>query len=392
MGPKTGGRTCYFDAFSGVSGDMFVGALLDAGAEWAPLEAALRSLNLGAQFGVEKVKRKGIAASKFRVSAEQQHGHRHLATIENIISRGEFSDAAKRNAVAVFRRLGDAEAKSHGVPIERVHFHEVGAVDSISDIVGACVALDLLGAAHVACSRINVGSGTVETEHGTLPVPAPATVELLKEHPIYAAGPEMELTTPTGAALIATLATTVGEMPAMAVEAQGFGAGDKDFATQANVLRVIVGARQAAAEAVTVSVIEANIDDSTPQVVGYAMERLFQAGALDVTLTPIFMKKNRPATLLSVIATPEMADQLAEIIFAETSTLGVRLMTAARRVLARKFAEVRTQHGAVRVKYTDLGGFAPEYDDCRRIAEQTGVPLRVVMAEASAAFRATLKP
>ncbi len=392
MGLESGEKTCYFDAFSGVSGDMFVGALVDAGAEWKGVEAALKSLNLGAAFRIEKVKRNGIAASKFSVEAQQQMAHRHLAEIEEIIGHGEFPEPAKTNAIAVFRRLGEAEARSHGTEVERIHFHEVGAIDSISDVVGGCVALDSVGAKDVACSRINVGSGTVQTDHGLLPVPTPATVELLKQHPIYAAGPEAELTTPTGAALVATLATEFGAMPQMRVERQGFGAGDKDFQTQANVLRVIVGARQAALEATTVSVIEANIDDSSPQVLGYAMERLFEAGALDVTLTPIFMKKNRSATLISVIATPELADELVSILFSETTTLGVRVTEAKRRVLSRKMAEVETRYGTVRMKYTEAGSFAPEYEDCRRVAIEKGVPLRTVMAEASQMFRATLKP
>ncbi|MCU1293302.1 MAG: nickel pincer cofactor biosynthesis protein LarC, partial [Bryobacterales bacterium] len=289
-------KICYFDAFSGISGDMTVGALLDAGADWNQLERALMSLGLEARFRVEKTKRKGIAASKFFVDFEEQKKHRHLPHIEKIILAGDLSDNAKRNSLAVFRRLGEAEAKSHSVPIEKVHFHEVGAVDSICDIVGACAALDQLGVQEIRASRINVGSGTVNTEHGVLPVPAPATAELLKGVPVYAAGPETELTTPTGAALITTLASGFGALPSVRVASQGFGAGTKEFPMQANVLRVLIGEQTYAPEATTVSVLEANIDDATPQVLGYAMERLLASGALDVTLTPVFMKKNRPAT------------------------------------------------------------------------------------------------
>jgi pyridinium-3,5-bisthiocarboxylic acid mononucleotide nickel chelatase len=379
-------KLCYFDAFSGISGDMTVGALLDAGADWPALEAALKSLQLDAEYRVEKTKRKGIAASKFSVQFSEQKKHRHLPHIEKIIENGELSAKAKGNALSVFRRLGEAEAKSHSVPVEKVHFHEVGAVDSISDVVGACVALDLLGIDEVRSSQINVGSGTVNTEHGTLPVPTPATAELLKDFPVYAAGPESELTTPTGAALITTLASGFGALPAVRVLRQGFGAGDKDFSQQANVLRVLIGERTEAAEATTVTVLEANIDDSSPQVLGYTMERLFAAGALDVTLTPIFMKKNRPGTMVSVIAAPETAENLAAILFAETTTLGVRTHAADRRVLARHFAEVETVHGKVRVKYTDAGSFAPEFDDCRSLAETHGVPLRTVIAAAGEAF------
>lgn len=380
-------KICYFDAFSGISGDMTVGALLDAGADWSGLETALKSLNLDASFRLEKTKRKGIAASKFSVQFSEQKKHRHLPHIEKIILAGNLSERAKQNALAVFRRLGEAEAKSHDVPLEKVHFHEVGAVDSICDIVGACVALDLLGVEEVRSSPINVGSGTVNTEHGVLPVPTPATAELLKDRPVYSTGPETELTTPTGAALVATLASGFGGLPPVRVLSQGFGAGDKDFQMQANVLRVLIGEPTGATESTSVTMIEANIDDSTPQVLGYALERLLEAGALDVTLTPVFMKKNRPATLVSVMTVPELVDELAAILFAETSTLGVRILQAERRVLARDTARVETRYGTVRVKFAENGAFAPEYDDCRQAAKTHGVALRTVMAEASAAFR-----
>lgn len=380
-------KICYFDAFSGISGDMTVGALLDAGADWSALESALHSLNLDASFRIEKTKRKGIAASKFSVQFSEQKKHRHLPHIEKIILAGQLSERARQNALAVFRRLGEAEAKSHDVPIEKVHFHEVGAVDSICDIVGACMALDLLGIEEVHSSRINVGSGTVNTEHGVLPVPTPATAELLKDRPVYSAGPETELTTPTGAALVTTLASGFGSLPPLNVLSQGFGAGDKDFAMQANLLRVLIGETSGASQATTVTMIEVNIDDSTPQVLGFTMERLFEAGALDVTLTPVFMKKNRPATVVSVMTVPELVDELAAILFAETSTLGIRILQAERRVLARDTARVETRYGMVRVKFAETGAFAPEYDDCRDAAKSHSVPLRTVMAEASEAFR-----
>jgi pyridinium-3,5-bisthiocarboxylic acid mononucleotide nickel chelatase len=382
-------KTCYFDAFSGISGDMTVGALVDAGAHWSTLEAALHSLQLGASFRLEKTRRKGIAASKFLVHFAEQKTHRHLPQIERIIVAGELTATAKHNALAVFRRLGEAEAKSHNVPIEKVHFHEVGAVDSICDIVGACVALDLLGATDIRSSRINVGSGTVNTEHGVLPVPTPATAELLKNCPIYSSGPETELTTPTGAALVTTLASGFGGLPAVRVLSQGFGAGDKDFPAQANVLRVLIGERLYAAEAASVSVIEANIDDSTPQVLGYAMERLLEAGALDVTLTPVLMKKNRPGTIISVVSAPELTEELASVLFAETSTLGLRIMQAERRVLARATTEIATAYGPIRIKYSEAGSFAPEYEDCRQAAARHNVPLRNVIAAANEAFRKT---
>ena len=377
---------CYFDAFSGISGDMTVGALLDAGADWPTLESSLQSLQLDATFRLYKTKRRGMAASKFCVDFADQKKHRHLPHVEKIIDAGDLSVKAKTNAKAVFRRLAEVEAQAHDVPIEKVHFHEVGAVDSICDIVGACVALDSLNVSEVYCSRINVGSGTVETEHGTLPVPAPATSLLLKGWPIFSAGPDTELTTPTGAALMATLTSHLSGLPAIQLKAQGFGAGDKDFPGQANVLRVLIGERSAAVEATSVSVIEANIDDSTPQILGYAMERLFAAGALDVTLTPIYMKKNRPATMLSVIALPEQTEQLSRVLFAETSTLGLRIVQAERRVLARQIAEVETSFGKVRIKYNEQGSFTPEYEDCRQAAAAKGVPLRTVIGEANQVF------
>jgi pyridinium-3,5-bisthiocarboxylic acid mononucleotide nickel chelatase len=379
-------KICYFDAFSGISGDMSVGALCDAGARWEVVDAALRSLNLGASYRLEKTKRKGIAASKFSVDSGEQKAHRHLPGIEKIIQAGNFPATAKENAIAVFRKLGEAEAKTHNVPIEKVHFHEVGAADSISDITGTCVALDSLGVERVFASKVNVGSGSVTTEHGVLPVPAPATTELLRGKPVYASGPEGELTTPTGAALLAALAESFGPMPPARIDSQGFGAGDKDFPMQANVLRVVIGEATGASESTTVSVLEANIDDSTGEVLGYAMEQLFSAGALDVALEPIFMKKNRPATKVSVIATPDKADELARVIFRETSTLGLRIYTAERRVQARHVREVVTPLGVVRVKHAENGWFSPEYDDCRRIAMEKNVALRTVIEAANSSF------
>jgi pyridinium-3,5-bisthiocarboxylic acid mononucleotide nickel chelatase len=383
-------RICYFDPFSGISGDMTVGALVDAGANWARVESALQSLGLGASFHVEKTTRNGISASKFSVKGGDQKKHRHLAHIEKIITSGDMSEIVRKNSLTVFRRLGNAEAKSHNTALEKVHFHEVGAVDSICDIVAACVALDVLGIDEIRSSPVNVGRGTVTTEHGTLPVPAPATAELLNNCPIYSAGPEAELTTPTGAALLTTLAKDFGGLPAVRVLSQGFGAGDKDFPTQANVLRVLIGERTQASESMSVRILEANIDDSTPQVLGYTMERLLEAGALDVTLTPVFMKKNRSATMVSVLAAPELTEQLASILFAETTTLGLRILQAERRVLARNTTEVETAYGKIRIKYTDAGAFAPEYEDCRKAAAAKGVALRTVIAEANQAFRGNL--
>ena len=379
-------KIAYFDAFSGISGDMTVAALCDVGAPWEPIQSALSSLGLGASFRLEQTKRQGIAASKFHVEGGERKAHRHLSQIEKIVEAADLSERTKINALSVFRKLGDAEARSHNLPIEKVHFHEVGAVDSICDIVGACAALDLLRIDDVYASRINVGSGTVKTDHGVLPVPAPATAELLRDKPLYAAGPETELTTPTGAALLAALSKGFGAMPPLRLERQGFGAGDKDFPGQANVLRVIVGESSRAPESTTVTLLEANVDDSTPEVLSYAMERLFKAGALDVTLEPVVMKKGRAATRISVIANPADTELFVGILFTETSTLGLRLIQAERRVQSREIKEVETGFGMVRVKTGEQGGFSPEFDDCKRIAEEKHVPLRTVMAAANFSF------
>jgi hypothetical protein len=380
-------KICYFDAFSGISGDMTVGALIDAGARFDQIKERLESLATGARYEVEKTSRRGIAASKFRVHLpDAPQKHRHLHHILEMIERAPLSGRVKQTASRVFQRLGDAEAQVHGVPIQKVHFHEVGAADSIADIVGASVALDLLDIEEVHVSPVNVGSGTVNTEHGVLPVPAPATANLLQGKPVYARGPEMELTTPTGAALAVTLGCNFGPLPAMRISSIGHGAGDRDFPMQANVLRVLVGERTSAPEATLVSVLEANIDDSSPQVLGYALDRLMEAGALDVTISPVQMKKNRPGSLLRVIAKPEDQERLAQIVFQETSTLGLRILAAERRVEERRFVEVETAWGKVRGKVSGHGVFSPEYDDCRAIAQSTGTPLKQVQSAAHEAF------
>jgi hypothetical protein len=376
----------YWDAFSGLSGDMVIGSLLDAGAPFDELIAGLDSLGTGATFRMERVKRHGIAASKFHVGFEPQKKHRHLPHIERMIDDAALPACVKQNATNVFRRLGEAEAQVHGVPVEKVHFHEVGAIDSICDIVGACLGLHLLGVGATYCSPINLGSGTVETEHGLLPVPAPATALLVAGKPVYSAGPVFELTTPTGAAIAVTMCRGFGPMPPMRIARTGYGAGNKDFPSQANVLRFTLGEPVDATESTTVSVIEANIDDTSPQVLGYAMDRLLEAGALDVSLEPLLMKKNRAGTLLRVIATPESQETLAAIVFAETSTLGLRITRAERRVQARRFVEVDTPHGKVRMKVGDSGAFAPEYDDCRRLAAEKKIPLKQVMQDATFAY------
>jgi len=377
---------CYFDAFSGISGDMLVGALADAGASQPAIIRAIDSLETGAVVSFEKVTRAGIAATKFHVVVPETNRHRHLHHILELIDRSALSDRAKKNAGAIFTRLGEVEAAVHQVPIERVHFHEVGAADSIADIVGACAALDDLAVHSIFCSALNVGSGTVKTEHGVLPVPAPATAALVQGKPVYARGPAVELTTPTGAAVVTTLAREFGAMPPMKIARAGYGAGSHDFREQANVLRVLIGEATGAAEATTVTVIEANIDDLNPQVLAYAVERLFDAGALDVTLQPLSMKKGRPGTLLRVISRPEDREAMTQIVFDETSTLGLRMYAAERRVQSRTWVDIDLPYGKVRMKTSGDGAYAPEFEDCRTLARTTGLPLKQIIAEANCAY------
>lgn len=383
-------KIAYIDSFSGIAGDMTVAALIDAGADPQALIAGLDSLGTGATFRVEKTKRQGIAATKFDVAFEDQKKHRHLPHIVKMIEASEVLPAAvKQNAIRVFETLGAAEAHVHGTSLEKVHFHEVGAIDSICDIVGACLGLHLLGVEAVYASAVNTGSGTIVADHGVMPVPAPATAMLLKGIPAYARGPETELTTPTGAALLATLSRGFGAMPAMTISASGFGAGTKDFPGTANVVRILVGESTQAPESTTVAVIEANIDDATPELLGYAMERLLDAGALDVTLQPVQMKKQRPATLLQVVAAPQDQERLAALIFAETTTFGLRITQAERRVQARAHVEVETAYGKVRVKTAANGTASPEFEDCRQLALASGQPLKEILAAATAAYRNT---
>ena len=379
---------CYIDAFSGLAGDMLVAALADAGADRDAITRALQSLATEGSFSWESVKRRGMAAAKFRVTVAETPKHRHLSGIVKMIDAADLPDPVKEKARRVFQVLGEAEAAAHGVSIEKVHFHEVGAVDSICDIVGICMALHLLGVDRIFCSPINVGSGTVNTEHGILPVPAPATAKLLADKPIYSRGPAIELTTPTGAAIVAALAEGFGAMPAMSVRSIGYGAGDADFKEHANVVRVMIGesadfgSGNDAPENTTVSVIEASIDDASPQVIAWATNKLLEAGALDAIVISAQMKKNRPGVLLQVLAAPEKREELIALIFRETTTLGVRFHDSERRVQKRDWVEVTTPHGVVRVK-TAPDGFAPEYEDARRIADATGVPLKQVLAEAA---------
>jgi uncharacterized protein (TIGR00299 family) protein len=382
-------RFAYFDCFSGASGDMILGACLDAGLPLDALRAALGKLNMaGYTLAASKVRKQGFAATSFQVDVDPQADkpHRHLKHVRQIIEESSLSDAVKQRAIRIFTRLAEAEAAAHGTTLEHVHFHEVGAIDAIVDVVGACVAMDALGIDEVRCSPIPTGHGTVTCEHGVLPVPAPGTAALLKGVPLAECDEPGELTTPTGAAILTTLATAYCAMPAMTIECVGYGAGHREGKTRPNVLRLFIGRGEGPSEADEVAVIEANVDDSTPEAIGYALEKLLAAGALDAFATPIYMKKNRPAVTVSVLAEPARQQELEAILFAETTTFGIRSYRAGRRKLDRSHVEVDTSHGRIRLKVGRRDGkvvtVSPEFDDCRAAAERAGVPLREVMAAA----------
>ena len=368
---------------------MLLGALVDAGLDLEAVRRAIGKLGIeGLSVRSEPVKRCGLAATKVQVEAEHDHPHRSLSTIERVIAESTLDDKVKHASLRVFRRLGEVEAAVHGIPVEKVHFHEVGAWDSIADVVGACAGLRALGIERVSCSAINVGSGTVRVAHGVMPVPAPATARLLEGVPTYSEGPPAELTTPTGAALAVCLSKEFGPPPPMRIAASGFGAGTSDFTGRANVLRILIGtAEQVDSPREEVWVLEASIDDMTPEMAGFAMERLLEAGALDVMLAPVYMKKNRPGFTLTVLATPEDRARLGDMMLAETSTIGIREATARRRTLPRSWHEVRTKYGTVRVKVSgaarDGQNIAPEYEDCRRLARDHGVPFKRVWEQAN---------
>jgi hypothetical protein len=439
-------RIAYLDCFSGMSGDMFLGALVDAGVPIRLLEETVAALNVGARLEISRVERSGISATKVDVyvgvekevprevyweqkghnhardhahshdhehvqlrehnySAETKepspaavrHPHEHgrgLTEIREIIRKANIADSAKRTAIAIFETLGAAEAKIHNTDIGEIHFHEVGAVDAMVDIVCAAVGSEALAVDDFACSSLNVGGGTVKCAHGTFPVPAPATVELLKGVPVYSSGIQLELVTPTGAAIVKTLCKRFSSFPEMTIEKTGYGAGSRDLPGHANVVRITIG--EAQSEVVrktsdeTITVLEANIDDLNPQVFGYVMDRLLEEGALDAFGIPVQMKKNRPGMLLTVLCRPQDAGKLTNLVLAETTTLGVRSREERREVLARKLITVSTRWGDVRLKIASMNGtitnYAPEYDDCRRIAVEHHVPLKNVMQEAVQAY------
>jgi uncharacterized protein (TIGR00299 family) protein len=454
-------RIAYLDCFSGISGDMFLGALLDAGVPFELFEKTVASLNIGAALERSRVDRAGISATKLDVivagekdlpreefwqkqlsAASSQspaagnrgpenasttghshqhapgHGHAHphqhsnpvataehhhhdhaparkLSEILKIIAATSISDRAKQTASEIFLALGAAEAKIHNTGMEDIHFHEVGAADAIVDIVCAAVGAEALEVEHFLCSPLNVGGGTVTCSHGVMPVPAPATLELLKDAPIYSGEVQKELVTPTGAAIVKVLVTSFGPRPRMTVDKIGYGAGTRDLAPHSNLLRISIGAaeREAADTQPSngllveeITILEANLDDLNPQLIGYITERALAEGALDVFTTPVQMKKNRPGTLLTILARPENEEGLRALLFRESSTLGVRLRREKRYALPRHHEAVTTLWGEVRIKIAGVAGaesqYAPEYEDCRRIAAEHRVPLKTVMQEA----------
>ena len=386
-------KILYVDCYAGIAGDMTVAALLDLGVPFEVVQDAVERLSLprsSYSLAVERTSRKGIAATRFVVHVEEHQPHRHYAGIAAMIEKSTLSEGVKEKALRIFFRLAEAEAKVHGVDIERVHFHEVGAVDSIADIVGAAAALEWLGIDAIHAAPLPLGSGFVETAHGRLPVPAPATAELLRGIPVHGEAGEGERVTPTGAAILAALATGFGRAPAMTVTGIGCGAGTKDFEDMPNVLRLFLGEANAGLLRDEVAVIETHIDDMNPEILGHVLERLMDAGALDAAFSPMQMKKNRPAVKLTVVARPGQRDELASLVLRETSAIGVRFYPAARLKLAREKEERPTSLGAVTVKVIRDGEtvvrVTPEYDACRRIAAERGMPLlevyRIVEREA----------
>ena len=383
-------KLAYFDCFSGISGDMTLGALVDAGVPLEQLRAELQGLEVpGWEITAEKVWKNGMSARYVNVKTEDTHTHRSLTTILGIFEKSKLAGPVKERASAIFRRLGEAEASVHDVPLEKIHFHEVGAVDAIVDIVGVCVGFAALGIEKFACSALNVGGGTAKMAHGVLPVPAPATAKLLLGKPTYSNGVLKELVTPTGAAIVTTLCDSFGPQPAMTVSAIGYGAGTTDLEGQPNVMRLMIGEavhkNEWGAEE-TIRVLEANLDDMNPQIYGYFLEKALAAGALDVFATPVQMKKNRPGMLITVLCRAADEGKFQEMLFAETTTLGVRSTLAQRRILPREWVKVNTRFGEVRMKVARVNGqvrqASPEFEDCRKLAEAKNVPLQVILEEA----------
>jgi len=383
-------RVAHFDCFSGISGDMTVAALIDAGIEADAIRKGVASLGLPIKLEITKIRKGGFAATEFQVEANEEHTHRGLPEVEEILNRGSLTDRQRNLALRIFRRLAEAESAAHGMPVERVHFHEVGALDSIADIAGAAIGLDLLGVERFTSRSVPTGSGMVKCAHGMMPIPAPGTAELLKGVPLAASSLKAELTTPTGAAILTTVVQEWVEHPLMTIEKIGHGAGRREFVEQPNLLRLFVGVAESPTERDRVWMLETNLDDLPAEVIGYCYDLLLAAGALDVFTTPIFMKKNRPGVLLSVLAAEANLPALEDILFRETTTFGIRRYPVTRHKLQRRACTVETPWGAVQGKLGWQDGrppvFSPEYEDCARVARQQGIALREVYLQAQRAF------
>jgi pyridinium-3,5-bisthiocarboxylic acid mononucleotide nickel chelatase len=388
-------KTLYFDCFAGASGDMILGAMIAAGVDPEAFKAQLSLLGVqGYKINFETVDRSGISATYARVQTAHEHAHRHLTDILKIIYESRLADSIKDRAAKTFSRLAEAEARVHNEPVEKVHFHEVGALDAIIDVVGAAICFDLLKIDRFVSSSLHVGSGTVEMDHGRYPVPPPAVAELLKGVPFYSTDIVGELVTPTGAAIITTVCAEFGPIPELLLEHAGYGAGTREYKKFPNVLRVLVGEDNAGDQNTSLLehlwMIETNMDDISPQVLGHVMERAFDLGALDCYFTAVQMKKNRPGVLLSILCGSKQRARLSELLFAETTTLGIRAYQVERRALSRKMVRVETQYGPIDVKVASLNGHIlkemPEYEQCREAARNSNVPLHVVEEAARNAF------
>jgi len=393
-------KTLYFDCFAGASGDMILGALIDAGINPDAFKQQLSLLDVsGYAIEFETVDRSGIGATHARVQTEHEHAHRHLRDILKIIGDSRLPDGVKDRASQIFSRLGEAEARVHNISIEKVHFHEVGALDAIIDIVGAAICFEMLEIERFVSSPLHVGSGTVEMEHGRFPVPPPAVAELLKGVPFYSTDIRGELLTPTGAAIITTVCSEFGPIPQLALHQTGYGAGTRQYDKFPNVLRVLIGDDADAGDAATdekLLVLETNVDDLSGQISGYVMERALEMGALDCYFTPVQMKKNRPGVLISILCSVRDKEKFMQLLFEEATTLGIRSYEVDRRALERQTVRVETTYGSIEMKVARFGqrvvNAKPEYEQCRLAARDAGVPLRVVEDAARIAFAKSDEP
>jgi pyridinium-3,5-bisthiocarboxylic acid mononucleotide nickel chelatase len=384
-------RTLYFDCFAGASGNMILGALIAAGVDAGHLETELRKLDVaGFTLEINKVNRSGISSTHVEVKVPHEHIHRYLIDIETVIDRSHLSEDVKMRAKLIFARLAAAEAKIHGIEVEKVHFHEVGAMDAIIDVVGSCIGFEILGIERFVCSKIHVGSGFADMAHGRFPIPPPAVSELLAGVPIYSTDVVGELITPTGAAIITAVSDSYGTIPEMVVELTAYGAGTREYERFPNVLRLLIGESAVENSAENLTQIETNIDDVSPQILGFVMERAFELGALDCWFTPIQMKKNRPATMVSILCEPAGEAALVQLLYSETTTIGVRKVTIERECLRREIVAIATRFGSIDIKAAYSGvqlvNAMPEYDQVSRAAREGSVPFNTVRDAAIAAW------